>query len=177
MLAARTEIFGDRGGGETGTNAQQRILVGGGDDDDGTAAAFFAERVEEFAHFASALANQAEDGEVGAGVAGHHANEGALTDAASTKDADALPPPAGEEGVNGADTATERIADRRALEGKRGFAVERIALSANGSEPLVNGTASAIEHAAEELFANAQGGTPSPNDDLVPETEAAGTAQ
>ena len=43
VLAARTEIFGDGGGRESGADAEQRVLVGGGDDDDGAAAAFVAQ--------------------------------------------------------------------------------------------------------------------------------------
>ncbi len=177
MPAARAEIFGDGGGGEPGTDAQQRILIGGGDDDDGTASPFFAERVEKFSHFASTLADQAEDGEVGAGVAGHHADERAFADAAAAKNADALAASAGEEGVYGANAAPERIADHGALKGKRGFAIESIAFAANRSGPPIDRISGAIEHAAEQLFTQAQRRPPSPNHHLVAITYAGGAAQ
>ena len=90
VLAAGAEIFGDSGGRQTGANAKQRILVGGGDHDNRTAAARFAERIEKLSDFASTLADQPEDGEVGAGVARHHADERALADSAAAKDADTL---------------------------------------------------------------------------------------
>ncbi len=177
VLAAGAEIFGDGRGGESGADAEQRVLVGSGDDDDGTAAAFFAERVEKFSDFAAAFADQAEDGEVGAGVAGHHADERAFADAAAAKDADALAASAGKESVDGANAAAERLADQGAFEGERSFAIERITLAADGSGKAVNRISSAIEHAAEQLFAEAQRRTPSPNHDLVAIADAGGTAQ
>ena len=46
--------------------------------------------VDEFLHFAAALADQADDDHVGLGVAGHHAEQHALADAAAGEQADAL---------------------------------------------------------------------------------------
>src|ERR1039458_9231909 len=105
--------------------------------------------------------------EVGAGVAGHQADDRAFADAAAAKNADALAASAGEEGVNGANAAPQRVADHGALKGKRGFAIESIALAANRSGPPVDRISSAIEHAAEQLFTQAQRRTPSPNHHLV----------
>src|ERR1700690_1422386 len=119
MLAARAEIFGDGGGRETGPDAQQRILVGCGDDDHRTLAPRFAERVEQFPNFASPLADQAEPGEVRAGVAGHHADQRAFADSTAAKNAHALASSAGEEGVDRPDAASERIANRSTLERQR----------------------------------------------------------
>ena len=177
MPATGAEIFGNGGGRETGSDAEQRILVGGGDDDHRTAAAFFAERVEQFSHFAPAFANQSEDGKVGRGVAGHHADECAFPDAASAKNADALAASASKKGVNSADAASERIADGSAFQGKRGFAIESQAFPANGRGTSVDGISSAIEHSAQQLFAEPQRGTSSPHYDLVAVTDAGGAVQ
>ena len=60
------EVLGDAGGGVRGAQAHQRRLVGGGDDDDDPVARGLAEVVlEELAHLAAALADQADDDDVG----------------------------------------------------------------------------------------------------------------
>ena len=46
--------------------------------------------LDEFLHFTAALADQADDDDVGAGVAGHHAEQHALADAAAGEQSDAL---------------------------------------------------------------------------------------
>ena len=58
---------------------------------DGAPAAFRPEdALDEFLHFAAALADQAHDDDVGAGVARHHAEQHALADAGAGEQADAL---------------------------------------------------------------------------------------
>ena len=71
--------------------AHERRIVGRRRDHDGAPAAFGPEdAVDEFLHFAAALADQAHDDDVGAGVARHHAEQHALADARAGEQADAL---------------------------------------------------------------------------------------
>ena len=70
---------------------QQRRGVGRRGDDDRAREAFLAEDVlDEFLDLAAALADQADDDHVGAGVARHHAEQHALADAGAGEQADAL---------------------------------------------------------------------------------------
>ena len=63
-------------------DAQQRRVVGGADDHHATLQTFGAEAVlQELLHLPAALADQGDHGDVGAGVAGDAAEQGALTDA------------------------------------------------------------------------------------------------
>src|SRR5208282_2440098 len=57
------------------------------------------------------------------------------------------------------------------------FAIEIAAFAASGSRTAIDGIPGTIQHAAKQLFAQAEGGTASPNHDLVPMTDAGGTAQ
>src|SRR5208337_1819354 len=177
VLAAGTKVFGDGDRGEAGTDAEQWVLVGGGHDNNGTPAAVFTERVQKFSHFASTLADQAENGEVGVGVARHHADQSAFADAAAAKDPDPLATPASQEGIDSADAAAERGANGGSLQGKWGFAIERITLAARGSRAAVNGISRAIQHAPQQLFAQAQRRPSSPNHDLVPVADSGRPAQ
>ena len=80
--SALAKIFGDGRGEPRAMQANQRRVVGRRRHHHGTAAAFGAENaIHEFLHFAAALAYQADDDDVGAGVARHHAEQHALADA------------------------------------------------------------------------------------------------
>ncbi len=127
-------------------------LVGGGDDDHGALAAFLSERVfEEVAHFAAAFADQPEHGEVGSGVARHHADQRALAHAAAAENADALSAAAGEESIDRADAAAERFANRQALQGQRGGAVERPVLAGAVGAERIERLPAAVENAPQHF--------------------------
>jgi hypothetical protein len=101
-------VFGDGHGEEGAFEAGDGGLVRGGDDDDGAAAAGRVEVFfEELAHFAAAFADEGDDVDIGLGLAGDHAEEGGLADAAAGEDAEALAAAAGGEGVDGFDAGAE----------------------------------------------------------------------
>ena len=87
------EILGDRRRQPGAVQAHQRRMVGRRRDDHRARQAVAAEdALDEFLHFAAALADQADDDDVGRGVARHHAQQHALADAAAGEQADALAP-------------------------------------------------------------------------------------
>ncbi len=84
VLALVTEIFGDRGRVSRALQAHQRGSVRRRGDHNRMRHAFLAENViDEFLHFAAALADQTDHGDIRAGIARHHAEQHALADAAA----------------------------------------------------------------------------------------------
>ena len=74
------------GGDERAARAHQRRLVAGRDDHHRARQPFGAERVlDEVAHLAAALAEQRDHVDVGLRLAGDHAEQRALADAASRR--------------------------------------------------------------------------------------------
>src|SRR5271165_2233161 len=175
--AMRAEVFCDRRRRESGTNTEQWILIGSGDHDHGAVAAVFAQRVQQFANFPAALADETDYAEVRPGVAGHHADERALADAAAAEDAHALAAPARQESVNGSNAATQGVVDWSPFQGEWRLAVERVALPANRRRVTVDGKSSTVQNAAEKTFADAQRGTASPDHNFVAVANAGRTAQ
>ena len=114
LLAAIAEIFGDRGREPGAVQAHQRRIVGGRRHDDRAPHAVGPESVaDEFLDLAAALADQADDDDVGIRVARHHAEQHALADADAGEQADALSAADREQRVDGAHADIQRIADRR----------------------------------------------------------------
>ena len=64
--------------------------------------------LDEFLHFATALADQADDDDVGLGVAGHHAQQHALAHAGAGEQADALAATNGQQRIDGAHADIQR---------------------------------------------------------------------
>src|SRR5208337_676480 len=85
--------------------------------------ASLAEAVEELTHFASAFSHQRQNCQVSRGATRHHADQRALANAAATEDTESLSPSAGEESINSADAATQRLANRQTIEGRRRGAI------------------------------------------------------
>ena len=76
--------------------------------------------LQELLHFAAALADQTDDGDVGADVAGHHGQQDRLADARAREDAHALAAADRGEGVERAHAKIERLADAAArMRGRR----------------------------------------------------------
>ena len=75
--------------------------------------------LDEFAHFASALANQPDDHNIGGRSAGDGRQKRRLAGGRFAEDPDALAARAGDETVNGADAERKRLVDDRALHGLR----------------------------------------------------------
>jgi hypothetical protein len=157
--AARRKVFRDRGGGKGGAKAQKRRLIGGGDKDDGAREAFRAERVfKEIAHLAAALADQAYDGDICLGVAGHHADQRAFADTGAAEDADTLAAAHGEKRIDGADAGAERRLDRGAIERGANPGFERTRRKGLERRAAVNGLTQGIEDAPEKRIAGCDGG-------------------
>ncbi len=113
--------------------SHQRRVIGRGCDDYGAAAILRSENaLDEFLHFASALADQRDDDDIRARVASHHSQQHALADTASGKQADALAATDGQERVDRAHPHIQRLRDGLSLqrvdgpasEAHRGFTVD-----------------------------------------------------
>ena len=123
VAALVAERLGDPGGHERGLEPHQRRLVRGGDDDDRAGHALGAEvLLEELAHLAATLADQADDPDVGVGAAGDLGQQAGLADAGAGEDAQALALAAGHEGVQRADAEGQRLLDPGAGERVRRLA-------------------------------------------------------
>ncbi len=141
VLALLAEIFGDGGREPRAVQAHQRRIVGRRRHDDRALQALGPENaLDEFLHFAAALADQADDDDVGAGVARHHAEQHALADAAAGEQADALAATDGQQRIDGAHADIERLLD--------GLARQRIDRLAGQSDALVAIRAAPVRRAA-----------------------------
>jgi len=107
--------------------AHQRRFVGGRDDHDRAGQALGAEILgDEFLDFAAALADQADDVDVGGSVAGDHADQHRFADTRAGEDAHALAAAAGQEGVQGADAEVHFALDTSARMRRRRARAEKI---------------------------------------------------
>ena len=99
------------------TDAHQRGLVGGGDDDDRAGDALGPEvALDELAHLAATLADEADHVDVGRRRAGDHAQQRRLADAGAGEDAEALAAAARHQRVQRAHAERHALDDARALE-------------------------------------------------------------
>ena len=156
VAALVTEIFRDGQRQICSLAAQQRRFVRGGDHDDGAGKAVRTEVVlNEFLHFAAALADQTDHGHVGRDVAGEHRQQHRFADAGTGENAQPLAAAAGHEGIERPHAEVERstnappgmgwwrcIAERRRRRTgrKRTLAVDRLAHGIDdASEPADRG--------------------------------------
>ncbi len=115
VAALVAEVLGDRGRGEGGLDAHERGLVGRRDDHDRAGHALGAEvALDELAHLAAALADEADHVDVGRRRAGDHAQQRRLADAGAGEDAEALAAAAGDERVERAHAERDALGDARA---------------------------------------------------------------
>src|SRR5262249_51983590 len=118
MSAGIPKMLGDGGCHIGGLHALHRRTVGGGRNDDGFGASFGAKlAIEKFANLAAALADQADDDDLGIGVARDFREQARLADARLAENTDALAAPAGEKPVDRPYTELNRLTDERT--GKR----------------------------------------------------------
>ena len=109
VLALVAEVFGDGRGGQGRLHSQQRRLVAGGHDHHAPGQALRPQvALEEFVHFAAALADQADHAHVGRRVAGHHPQRDALAHARAGEDAHPLAQAAGQQAVDRPHAGRER---------------------------------------------------------------------
>ena len=79
---------------------ERRVIGGSGDHDRARAVLGAEDALDEFLHFAAALADQSDDDHVRARVAGHHAEQHALADAAAGEQTDTLTAADGQQRVD-----------------------------------------------------------------------------
>ena len=146
------EVLGHRRGQIGGADAQQGRAVAGGHDDHAARQALGAQvALDEFAHLAAALAHQADDADVGGGVAGHHAHEGALAHAGAGEDAHALALAQGKKRVDRPHAHVHRLGDAPAAHGGRRVVVQGVEGLIVGVRASVQGLAQAVDDPAQEL--------------------------
>ena len=131
--------------------AHQRRFVRGRDDDDAARQALGPEIVlDEFLHFAAALADQPDHRRVGGGVARDHRQQHRLADAGAGEDAHALAAAAGQKGVDGAHAEIDLALDALARMGRRRLVAQRIGGAAARQRALaVDRLAQRVDDAAE----------------------------
>ena len=157
-LPCGAEMLGHRGRQHRAAQPQVGRMVGGHRDDDG-ALALVAGHVplDEVGDFARALADQADDDDVGVGAVRDHVDQHRLADARARHDADALADPEGGQRVERAHAGVERHrapgCDRARRCGRRptGHSLREWI----GPPPSI-GSALAIDRAAEECVADRQ---------------------
>ena len=147
VFALVAEILGDGRGRLRRLRAEDRRLVARGDDHDAAGESRGAEiALDEFVDLAAALADQRNHVHVGIGIAGHHAQQNALSHAGAGEDAHPLPFAAGDESVHRANARGKRLVDSRPRAGVRRIAVDRGALGEDGLRFLIDGDALGVEH-------------------------------
>ena len=135
--------------------------VGRDGDDDGVLEPARAERVaDEVAHLPAALADQRDDGDLGARVPRHHAEQRALADAAAGEQTDALTPTEREQGVDRAHADVERAVHGRAGKRVDGCRVPRPSRAVAKRAVAVDRLALGVEHAAEKRLPRRHGERP-----------------
>ncbi len=136
------------GGSEVATTSTERLMP----------CLFGAEvAVDELDHLASTLAHQRNDVDVRLDVAGDHAHEGGLPDAASREDAHTLPFADGEQAVDRLDADLHGLADGRAVHGVGVGAVDRVARIPLDGGAVIERVADRVNSAADQPFAHPDG--------------------
>ena len=149
--AAVAEIFGVRGGDLRGAKTLERRSVARGDDDDAARAAFCAEcPFEKFTDLATALADEADHDDIGGDAARHGAEERALADARSRKQADALAFAERAACIDRTDAGFERARDGTALERARRIAIDGNLFAVGDCATAVDRAAEAVDDATEQ---------------------------
>jgi hypothetical protein len=151
VAALVAEVLRDRGGGEGRLDAHERGLVGGRHDDDRARQALGAEvALDELAHLAASLADEADHVDLRRRRAGDHAQQRGLADARAGEDAEPLAATARHEGVQRADAERHALGDPRALEriGRRDL--RRARLAGRQRAEAVERAAEAVQRAAEQ---------------------------
>ena len=113
--------------------------------------------LDEFLHLAAALADQTDDDHIRAGVARHHAEKHALAHAAAGEESHALSSPDGQEGVDGANTDIEWLADRMPRQRVDGPSRQAYGGAAREWAETIERLRAAIDDASEELGTHTDG--------------------
>src|SRR5690606_39271334 len=125
------------------------------DDDDRAREPLGAENfLDEIVDLAAALADQADDDDVGARVPGDHAEQHALADAAAGEEPDALTAAHREERIDAAHADVERPPHRVTTERVQEPPHQRHPLPAAQRGQVVERLPERIDHASEQLLAD-----------------------
>ncbi len=159
VAAPLAEVLGDGGGDEGRPQAHHRRLVRRGADHDRALHPLFAQRVlDELAHLAPALANEADHREVCLHLPGDLTHERGLAHARAGEEAHALPGADREQPVDGLDPQRQRPLDAPPQERVGAVAVHRpLDHSLPGKRPAVDGLPQAVEEPTQEPLSASNG--------------------
>ena len=150
------EVLGNGGRHEGSPDAEQGRLVTRRRHDDAAGQAFGPEiALKELIHFATALADQPDDVNVGRRVLGHHAERDALADAGAGEDPHPLALSAGEQTVDHANAGRQRCVDPRTIDRIRRLAIQRRSFGQRRLRTTVDHTTAGIDDAAQQTVADA----------------------
>jgi hypothetical protein len=147
-------------------------LIGCGYNDHSALQPFFAEDLEELAHFAPPLADQRQHGHIRGSSARHHSDECAFSNPASAKDSYALPSAARQETIDRSNSAAERFANWHAFKGQRRRAVDSDRMDGPIIAFSIQRIAGRIDDATQHLRSNPDRWTRAPGNELVPEANS-----
>jgi hypothetical protein len=150
-------VLGDGGGVAGALQAHQRRRIGRRGHHHAARTAFVAEDVlDEFLDLAAALADQADDDDVGRGEARHHAHQHRLADAGAGEQAQALAAADGEQRVDRAHAGVQRLAHRVAVHRIDRAAHHRPRADVLQRAAAVHRHAVRVDDAAEQAVAHRQ---------------------
>jgi hypothetical protein len=116
--------------------------------------------IQELFNLAAPFTDEGDDADVGAGEAGHHAQESAFAHAAAGKNSHPLPPAQSEEAIDGTDTHVQGFSDLLPADGIQGPGIERVGEGGVEGALVVQRSPEAIQHPAQESFAHLNHGLP-----------------
>src|SRR5258708_1208849 len=102
-------------------------------------------------------------------MARHAAQQSALSDAAAAKNADALSFAAGQQGVDGADARGKRLDNMLPVERTGWGSIKRIRFERTERRTIVDGSAKAVQDAAQQIWTYRKPGVVFTGDDAISE--------
>lgn len=133
--------------------------------------------LNEVLHFAAALADECDDADIGAGVAGNGAQEGRLAHAGAREEPEALATANGGHSVDAAYSGAQGLVDGRARKRRERRRDHLTGAGVQQRTKSINGPTEAIEDAAEHGCAEGDGGGGLKGDDTIAGGKPAGIAQ
>ena len=150
-LALIAEILRHGECGEAGADAQRRGHIRGRHDDNTAGQSFRAELLfEELAHFSVAFADHRDDADIGRVVAGHGAEQRALSNTRAAENAHTLAFADGEQAVDGADSGDQCLGNRHPFERPGRGGEQVIAILRFDGRSSVQRPAESIQHAPQQ---------------------------
>ena len=176
-MALIAEVLCDAGSSQRCADTQQRRLIGGRDNNNRALTSRLSQAVEKFAYFTATFTHQRQHSQVGRSAARHHADQRALAYAAAAEDTQPLSSSAGEESVDGADPATQRLANRQTVKGQRRSAVQSTATARSVGTKSIQRLPCPVDHSSQQLVSHRQRWTLAAREDSIAIANAAGLLQ